>query len=201
MCAPGQTHAACMPMSSPLATPVQNTPEPEATARQNIPICPDTALPWLEDSSLGGWSAKMFLHQLFHTFLPLWRPSDTEQLLSGWTPLRIRDKAGKEISLSDYVKKPGAASEASFRSSRMVQGLIRRSLGRGRSFRLLLRTEHDTIPVIVIFGKKNSKNSEYWTLKSGKPLPDFLAAGLTDYLKRHAPESTGTVQSRDVSGS
>lgn len=72
----------------------------------------------------------------------------------------------------------------------MVQGVIRRALARGRSFRLLLRTERDTIPVIVTFGKNGG--CESWTVTSAKPLPDSLRDGLLDYLKRHAPECAGT---------
>lgn len=68
----------------------------------------------------------------------------------------------------------------------MVQALIRRALARGRSFRLLLRTAHDTIPVIVTFGKKDEDYAS-WTATSAKPLPDSLLAGLLDYLKQHAP--------------
>lgn len=198
-CGHGRKHAGNMRMFLPSAIPARNIPEPEATDAQNIPTCPDSASPWPEDSSLGGWSARMFLHQLFRGSLPRWKPSDTERLLSGWMPLRIRDKAGNGISLSDYIKKPGEASEVCFRSSRMVRGLIRRGLKRGRSFRLLLRTGRDTIPVIVTFGTKKRNCSESWTLRSGKPLPDSLADGLMDYLRRHAPESMETARSRDAS--
>jgi hypothetical protein len=77
----------------------------------------------------------------------------------------------------------------------MVQGLIRRALARGRSLRLLLRTEHDTIPVIVTFGSLK-KDCEFWTLKSEKVLPDSLRDGLLDFLKQHAPACMATRPSR-----
>lgn len=177
---------------SPLATPVPNILVPEATEPRAIPTSPDTGLPWSEDFALGGWSAKMFLHQLLRTSRPAWKPSDTEQLLSEWTPLRIRGKAGKGITLLDVIKPAVKVSADSFRTSRMAQGVIRRALARGRSFRLLLRTERDTIPVIVTFGTPRENDSAFWTLRSAKPLPDSLATGLLDFLKAHAPKCMET---------
>lgn len=181
-----------MQMCLPLAIPARSIPGPEATGNQSIPTSPDTALPWSEDFDLGGWSARMFLHQLLRTSRPAWKPSDTEQLLSEWTPLHIRGRAGNGITLSDYIKPADKVSADSFRTVRMVQGVIRRALERGRSFRLLLRTEHDTIPVIVTFGTRKQKDFAFWTVKSGKPLPDSLRAGLLAFLKRHMPEFTET---------
>lgn len=168
-------------------THAPSTPEPGVTEKAKAPISPDTSLPWLEDYDLGGWSAKMFLHQLLITSMQPWHTSDTEQLLSEWTPLRLRANLGSEISLSDVIKKPGKALEASFRTSKMVQGLIRRSLARGRSLRLLLRTEQDTIPVIVTF--TNSEDYESWTVTSGKDLLDSQKNSLLDFLRQHAPAS------------
>ena len=182
----------------PLVTPAPNILALEATEPRAIPTYPDTGLPWSEDFALGGWSARMFLHQLLCTSRPAWKPSDTEQSLSEWTPLRIQGKAGKGITLSDVIKPAGKVSEDSFRTSRMVQVLIRRALARGRSFRLLLHTERDTTPVIVMFGTREQKNFAFWTVKSEKPLPDSLAAGLLDYLKAHAPKCMETRQLRTV---
>lgn len=106
-------------------------------------------------------------------------------------PQRIRARAGSGISLSDFIKPPGEASETSLRTAKMVAGLIRRSSARGRSFRLLLRTEHDTTPVIVTFGKRG-EDSESWTVTSARPLPDSLKAGLLDYLRRQSQGATET---------
>lgn len=172
-------------------TPAPSIPAPEAMAPQSTPILPDTSLPWSDDYALGGWSARMFLHQLWSTSTPHWQLSDTERLLSGWTAQRLRGSPDRETSLSDAIKPPGKACASCFRTARMVQALIRRALARGRSLRLLLRTEHDTIPVIVTFGSKR-EDCESWTLKSAKPLPDSLAAGLLDFLKQHAPSSAET---------
>ena len=151
----------------------------------NIPTYPATSCPWSGDCDHNGFSARMFLHQLSITSLPRWQVSDTERLLSEWTPLELRGNPGCVTSLSDAIKPPGQTSPASFRSARMAGGLVRRALARGRSLRVLLRTEHDTIPVIVTFG--NNGGCESWTLKSEKPLPDFLADGLMDVLKQSAP--------------
>jgi len=64
------------------------------------------------------------------------------------------------------------------------------TMARGRSLRLLLRTEHDTIPVIVIFGTASDCAS--WTLKSAKPLRDSQRDGLLAFLRQHAPASSET---------
>lgn len=173
------------------ATHAQSTQGPEVTDPAKVPICPDTSLPWSEDSNLGGWSARMFLHQLLTTSMPHWTHLDTEQLLSEWTPQRLQGSHDKEISLSDVIKKPGMAYEDSFRTSKMVQGLIRRALARGKSLRVLLRTEQDTIPVIVTF--LNPDDYESWTVTSERRLPDYLKDGLMDFLKQHAPRCAGTL--------
>lgn len=70
-------------------------------------------------------------------FAAAWKPSDTEQLLSEWTPLHIRGRAGNGITLSDYIKPADKVCADSFRTVRMVQGVIRRALERGSSFRRL----------------------------------------------------------------
>jgi len=165
--------------------PAPSEARPGPSGAQNSPTFPDMSLPWSLEAGPGGWSAKMFLHQMMSASLPDWKPLDTERLLSGLTPIRLRVSAAKEITLSALVKTPGFASGCTYRTSKMVQGLIRRALARNRSFRLLLRTERDTTPVIVTFGTADSAS---WTLKSEKPLPDSLKDGLLDFLRRHAPE-------------
>jgi len=170
--------------------PAPHIPGQAQYGEQDIPISPDISLPWLDDCVHNGWSARMFLHQLLTISMPDWQPLDTEQLLSGWTPQRLRANLARETSLSDAIKSPGKTLPASFRTARMVQGLIRRALARGRSLRLLLRTEHDTIPVIVTFTKANDCAS--WTAMSAKPLLASLRDGLLDFLRRHAPECVET---------
>ena len=178
---------------SRVETRVRSTAERVRMATQGIPTSPDTSLPWSEDCALDGWSARMFLHQLLATSRSHWTPSDTTQLLSGSKARVLRANLGSGISLSGIIVTE--CSEECFRTSRMVQGLIRRALARGRSLRLLLRTERDTIPAIVIFGSRNADYAS-WTLKSAKPLPDFLRDGLLDFLRQHAPGSMETPQSR-----
>jgi len=185
-------------ISSAVEIRAPNTATPEVMATHGIPISPDTSLPWSEDFALHGWSGRMFLHQLLSISTPHWSPLDTERRLSEWTPLRLRASLGSGISLSDVIKPLGQASENCFRSARMVRGLIRRALARGRSFRLLLRTEHDTIPVIVTFGSRGG-DSESWTVTSGMPLPDCLLDGLLSFLRQHEQGCAETLPS--LSGS
>lgn len=174
------------------ATLAQSIQGREAMERRVIPTSPDTSLPWSEDFALGGWSARMFLHQLLTTSRLAWRPLDTERLLSESTPLRLRANPGKGISLSAVIRPPRQTSmEPSFRTAKMVQGLIRRALARGKSLRLLLAIGPDTIPVIVIFGP-NPTDFASWRVRSESDLPDYLKTGLLDFLQRNAPSSAET---------
>jgi len=170
-----------------VATPAPSIPALEATVKAEPPTCPDTSLPWSDDYALDGWSARMFLHQLLSTSTLHWWPSDTEQLLSDWMPQRLQASIGSGISLSDVIKPPGQSYDSSFRTARMVRGMMRRVLRRSKSLRVLLRTEHDTIPVTVTFW--NPGDSASWTVTSESVLPDFLRDGLLDFLRRHAPDS------------
>lgn len=173
-------------------THAQNTAALEVTATANTPTSPVTFSAWSDDSALDGWSARMFLHQLLIGSRQHWKSSDTDALLSASTPRRLRASLGSGISLSGVIRLPGANSrEPSFRTARMVRGLIRRALARGRSLRLLLRTEHDTIPVIVTFGPKGTDYAS-WKAKSASDLPDSLTTGLLDFLRRHAPPCSAT---------
>jgi len=179
------------PISSAEAILVRRTATPAQMEIPNIPTCPATSSPWSQDAALGGWSARMFLHQVSSTSKPLWTTSDTERLLSASSPRHLRASFGRGITLSGVIKPPRKASATCFRTPRMVEGLIRRALARGRSLRLLLRTGRDTIPVIVTFGNKGT-GYESWTLKSARPLRASQRDGLLAFLKRHAPECSGT---------
>lgn len=174
--------------SSAGAIRVHATAEHGRMDLQNPPTSPDTSLPWSEDYALGGWSAKMFLHQLLQISTPRLTPSDTERRLSAWTPQRLRGKVGNGISFVDVFNDPGCSSAACLRTPRMVRGLIRRALARGRSLRVLLHTGRDMIPVIVTFGNRTSTGCAFWTITSAGCLPDSLQAGLMDFLQQHAPE-------------
>jgi len=181
-------------------TPARSTVEHAAMGTLTVPTLPDTSLPWPEDTARGGWSARMFLHQLLTTSPQPWSHLDTERLLSEQTPHHLRAKLGSGISLSDVIKPPSRSYAGAYRSAKTVRGLMRRSLARGRSLRVLLRTERDTIPAIVTF--TTPADCESWTLKSENNSLDSLAVGLMAFLKAHAPSSTETRscrQSRDRS--
>jgi len=166
-------------------------PGPDQSGVQKFPTSPDISLPWSPISGPGGWSAKMWLHQMIKISLPHWNYSDTELLLSEQMPLRLQAKTGSGILLSDVIKRPAQASiNSCYLTAKAVKGIVRRSLKRNKSFRVLLSTEHDTIPVIVIFGNRQKKDLEYWTVKSEQPLRDSLKIGLLDFLNRHAPKCT-----------
>lgn len=178
--------------SSAGATRVPDTAEHDRTELREHPTWPDTSLPWSQDYALGGWSARMFLHQLSRISTPRLMLSDTERRLSAWTPQRLRGKVGNGISFVDVFNDPGCSSAKCLRTPRMVRGLIRRALARGRSLRVLLHTGRDMIPVIVTFGNKTSTSYESWIITSAESLPVFLRDGLLAFLKRHAPECTAT---------
>ena len=182
-------------MSSPVATLAPVTLKREAFTVADTPTCPDTTLPWSQDFALGGWSARMFLHQVLASSQPLWTPLDTERLLCKWTPPILQANPERESSLLACVALPGQALIGSFRSGKMVRGLLRRAVRRGRTLRVLLRTHADTIPVTITFGSQ-PLDCESWTVTSGKPLLDSLADGLLVFLREHAPSSTETAAYR-----
>ena len=177
-----------LPVVSPLLSAViraRSVLEPEATAPAIIPTSPATSLPWSEDCGPGGWSAKMFLHQMIATSRPAWNCSDTERLLSEQMPLRLHLSKESEISLSEQIKPPGRAFQDSFVSSNALRGILRRVLARNKSFRVLLRSETATIPVTVTFG--NRPDCVSLTVTSEQPLPDSLLIGFLDCLRQHLP--------------
>lgn len=168
----------------------------EATALATIPTSPDTSLAWSEGCGPGGFSARMFLHQMMATSSPHWKLSDTERLLSAQTPRRLQLNSASAISLSRVIALPGTASPCCSRSSSMVRGLLMRSLRRGRSLRLLLATGRDTIPVTVTFGSREPECSESWTVTSARPLLASHADGLLAFLRQQLPSSAETPSSR-----
>ncbi len=173
-------------MSFVEATRVLRIRVPAQTAVAFTPTYPDTSLPWSDDMSHNGYSARMFLHQLLTGFRPRWKPSDTERLLSAWMPPKLRGKVGNGISFVGAFNDPGCSSAECLRTPKMVRGVIRRALARGRSLRVLLHTGRDMIPVIVTFGKPEPTDSASWTATSEKPLPAYLKDGLMDFLRQHA---------------
>lgn len=166
----------------PEAILVLSEAERDQFGELSIPICPDTFLPWSESVNLGGWSAKMFLHQILVILRPHWTVSDTEQLLQTRTPLRLRAKTDGARLLSDVLKKPGYADSRFYLSDIAARGLLRRSAKRRRDILVLLRTRGDTIRAMVTFGKKEPPRLELRTARKEQNLRDFPTAGLMDYL-------------------
>lgn len=95
----------------PGAIRAQLEAKPEATAKANTPICPDTSLPWSGACGQGGWSAKMYLQQTIATSLPCWSCSDTERVLSALTPRRLHYSSASAILLSDVIHPQGGGIE------------------------------------------------------------------------------------------
>ncbi len=134
-------------------TPVLRDLTPKETDRQSIPISPDTSLPWSDDYNHGGWSARMFLHQMLLTSRPDWKPSDTELLLSNSTLEISRVRVDGGISLSEVLEKEPPDSSEHYLTPKMVLGLARRTLKRQRPLqRVLLRTPQGWRRRTVIVG-------------------------------------------------
>ena len=114
---------------------------PKATALPSTPISPDSSLPWSADCAHGGWSARMFLHQMLAISRPHWTSSATESWLSSWTLGTSQLRVAGGSSLSDAMLPIAPDSPDLYLTPRMVRGLLRRALGRRRPLqRVLLRT-------------------------------------------------------------
>jgi len=181
-------------MLLPGVIPVQATVKLGQHGDQSIPTFPDTSLPWSQDFALGGWSARMFLHQVLQSSARHWTPSDTEALLLKSMPLVLQASPGYVSSLSDAVKPAGNALLKSYCSEKMLHGLLRRALRRARSLRVLLRTHADMTPATITFG--TGLDCESWTATSEKNLPGSLLDGLMDFLKARAPRCMETPSCR-----
>lgn len=146
----------------------------------SIPTCPDTSLPWSGDCAHGGWSARMFLHQLYEISAPHWKLSDTERLLSRWTLRILRVNNDAAGSLSDYLDRPGRSLPNDSVPVKSVAGIVRRALKWHRKLRVLLRTEHATTPTILTFGT-DGPFVDFRAVKEND-LVDSLLAGLLAHL-------------------
>jgi len=131
----------------------------------------------------------MFLHQMISTFTPRWKCSDTDLLLSTQTPKRLPGKVGPGILLSDVLVVGRCKDSEQYISDMAVRGLIKRNqkICRNRSILVLLLTQHDTIPVTVIFGTEAGK-LEPQIREKEKDCPVSLLAGLMDYLSQRCAE-------------
>lgn len=94
---------------------------------QPTPICPDGSLPWSGDCGPGGWSAKMFLHQMLSILDSRWKPSDTERLLSVSTAetLQVRVDGGSSLSAALLPSAPD--SPELYLKLRSLSALIKRA--------------------------------------------------------------------------
>lgn len=147
-----------------------------------VPTCPDTSLPWQQDYAHGGFSARMFLHQMMCGLLPHWKCSDTEQLLSVQTPFRLQLKNGGGISLSDQLLPIGSDHSKNIISSKALAGMMIRLVKRHRPVFVLLRTDNDTIPATITF--TNLENLDSLTVSSVSGLQDSLTTGLMECLQQ-----------------
>jgi len=164
---------------------------------RNIPTCPDTSLPWSRDYGHGGWSARMFLHQMLVTLRLHWTASDTERLLQTRMPLHIRGKIDNARSLLDVLKDPGCAEPWCYLSDIAVRGLLRRCFRRRRSILVLLLIRGAAMRVMVTFGNQTDSGLRIET--KGHVLPDFQMDILRDYLIQQWRECVETPSSRSKS--
>lgn len=147
-----------------------------------IPICPDTSLPWQQDYAHGGYSARMFLHQMISGLLPHWKCSDTELLLSQQTPFRIQLKKGEGISLLDQLMPIEYDHSKNIVRSKSIKGMMIRSAKRHRPVFVLLRTGIDMIPATITF--MNLDQLDSLTVQSVSGLQDSQIIGLMVCLAR-----------------
>ncbi len=157
-------------------------------AEVKAPIFPGTSCQSSDSSGPGSWSAKMFLHEIMLTLRLPWSYSATERLLSEWTPLHIQGKAGSGISLSEYVEPREKISENVYLSRTAVAGLLRRLSRRGLSFRVLLRTRTDIIPLILSFTMDDSGCLKVEKLSD---LEDIRNGGMKDLAYRLLDDLSG----------
>lgn len=158
--------------------------------------CPDGSLPWSDNAGPDGWSARMFLHQLSITSQPLWRPSDTESLLSGWKAERLRASPARESSLSDVIKPHATAFANSFKTLKLVRSAIRRHLSAGRCLHVFVRTRAGSDLVRCSFGKKATGEFGSLTVRSESGSLDFRPDGLVAFLGSLAQSLPATPSSR-----
>jgi hypothetical protein len=163
-----------------LADPV---PVPVATDPLIIPTCPDTSLPWQEDFALGGWSARMFLHQMLCALRPGWKCSDTESLLSRSileiSPVRV---AGETTCVHAMTTTPPGLSSGLYPTPASIAGLARRAVKRKRPLqRVLLRTETGWRRK-TLFVSSLGSGYEFYLPKRRNPSRDSPEAGLLDFL-------------------
>jgi hypothetical protein len=149
----------------------------------SIPTCPVTFLPWSDDLNHGGWSARMFLHQMLSTSRPAWQCSDTESLpwRSTLAILRVRVGAGTTC-VHAMTPEPPPLSSGLYPNPASLAGLARRAVKRKRPLqRVLLRTETGWRRK-TLFVSSRGEGYEFYLSKRQKPSRDSHEAGLLDFL-------------------
>lgn len=178
-------------ISFPGATRVHGTAGRGWDTPARTPTSPDIFLPWSDDSALGGWSAKMFLHQVLRTSRPHWQASDTERLLSASTLRVSRGKVARATSLSRVLKPTRLRlSEPSEVTPASMRCLVRKCTRLGRSLRVLVCADGAALPMIVSFGRKDG--SDAWTARSARPSQGCQLGGLLECLRALVRDCAGT---------
>lgn len=162
-----------------------------------VPTLPDTSLPWSLDAGPGGFSAKMWCHQMLRTSRPGWTCSDTTALLSQRTVQLTRLSPGKGISLSEVLRKQCPGSSAKWASDKALMGLLRRAAGALRSHNrqrpVLLRVPGKAWESVrVSCGSPHKGSSAISVSMKPNGCKASLAAGLLDFLRGVVSRCSGT---------
>ncbi len=151
-------------------------------ARASTPICPDTSLPCSAECGPGGWSARMFLHQMLQTSWPRWTCSDTALLLSKSTPRILRLRIGGGSSLSDVLETSPPAWKRLYLTPRMIRWMLKHKINRRRGLNVLQRTPGGWRKIRL--SGSSMEDCVASPPKNGKPSKDSLGDGLRAYLSR-----------------
>ncbi len=178
--------------------PALAAPWPKGIDKATIPTSPDTSLPWLVDRAHGGWSARIFVHQMLRTSQPDWSSSDTELLLSRSTLgiSQVRVAGGR--SLSDALLTVAPHSPELYLTPQMVLGLASRAEKRRRPLqRVFLRTRRGWRRRTLTVSSRDGA-FVFSLPKNAKPCKGSPEAGLMDFLEA-AVEPCSATRSRSRS--
>ncbi len=155
---------------------------PAGIDQASIPISPDTSLPWSQDFTHGGWSARMFLHQMLSGSLSGWMPSDTESLPSLSILATLQVRVGDGNSCSDVLLSYTPDLPELYLTPQMVLGLCRRAIKRKRPLQhVLLRTACGWRRKTLIASSRGGA-FEFSFPRKQRPSRGSLEAGLLDLL-------------------
>ena len=179
------------------ATPALVAPKLGEIGHLKAPTCPDTSLPWQQDSRLGGWSARMFLHQMLSTGHLQWNCSDTELYISRSTLAILRVNLGKEITASHaLMPTPPDASSSLYLSRAMLRGLAKRSTIRTKQTRplqhVLQRTKEGGLQRRRLTFSKRGSGFVPFILTNANDSKDLAGRILLDFLTECVGECAAT---------